>query len=259
MVAKVTPKLRAPIVLVHGLFGFDRLQVFGWTLADYFPGIPELFRAAGNRVHVARLSPTGGVADRACQLKAFLDREVPSEPVHLIAHSLGGLDSRYLISSLGMAPRVLTLTTAGTPHRGTPFADWGLQRMEYVGKLFFDALGIPVQAFYDLTTSKCKAFNTATPDAPNVRYFSIAGQCEEKRLVPSWHVVSMPIVNQKEGPNDGIVSVQSATYGERVDVWEGDHLSLVNWSNPVDAARGARVDRAEAYAALVRRLADEGF
>ena len=259
MAARVTPKLRAPIVLVHGLLGFDRLQLFGWTIADYFPGIPEFLSAAGNRVLVARVSTTAGIADRAGQLKAFLDRAVPGEPVHLIAHSMGGLDSRYLISCLGMAPGVLTLTTVGTPHRGSTFADWGLQRMEYVGKLFFDAIGIPVQAFYDLTTSKCRAFNESVPDAPKVRYFSIAGRCDDERVTPTWHMVSRPIVTQKEGPNDGIVSVASATYGERVEVWEGDHLSLVNWSNPLDAARGAWRDRTPAYAELVRRLADEGF
>ena len=72
------------------------------------------------------LSPTGGVADRAQQLKDFIDRVSPAEPVHLFAHSMGGLDARYMISCLGMAQRVLTLTTLGTPHRGTAFADWGI-------------------------------------------------------------------------------------------------------------------------------------
>jgi triacylglycerol lipase len=256
MVALTTPQLRAPIVLVHGLLGFDRLKLFGWTLASYFTGIPEFLAGAGNRVGVARLSPTGGVAERAAQLKAFLDREYPGEPVHLLAHSMGGLDSRYMISRLDMAERVLSLTTLGTPHRGSTFADWGLHRLECLAKPFLEATGIPHQAFYDLTTSRCREFNESVPDAAGVRYFSVAGREANGRSPLSWHFVSMPIVTEKEGPNDGIVSVASATYGESIDVWDGDHLSLVNWTHP---AGGAHHDRTSAYASLVRRLADEGY
>src|ERR1700680_3312371 len=116
------PKLRASIVLVHGLFGFDRLEVAGTTLVNYFPGIPDLFQAAGNRVLIPSLPPTGGVEQRAACLKEFLLKNSANEPVHLIAHSLGGLDARYMISRLGMADQVLTLTTIATPHRGSSFA-----------------------------------------------------------------------------------------------------------------------------------------
>src|SRR5438445_10269566 len=97
------PKLQSPIVLVHGLLGVTRIQVGEWTLASYFGQIPKMLAAAGNRVLQPQLSLTGGVADRAGQLKDFLNREAPREPVHLIAHSMGGLDSRFLISNLGQA------------------------------------------------------------------------------------------------------------------------------------------------------------
>jgi triacylglycerol lipase len=60
-----TPRLDAPIVLVHGLCGYDRVVAFGRTLKDYFPGIRERLEAAGNRVYTARVSPTAGVARRA--------------------------------------------------------------------------------------------------------------------------------------------------------------------------------------------------
>src|SRR5438876_5200182 len=109
------PTLRSPIVLVHGLLGYDRLKLYGWTLASYFANIPEFLAKPGNRILVAQLTPTGGVAERAAQLKLFLEREVGSEPVHVLAHSMGGLDARFMISQLGMAERVLTLTTLGTP------------------------------------------------------------------------------------------------------------------------------------------------
>src|SRR5262245_40735930 len=95
------PKLRDPVVPVPGLLGYDRFSVVGWTVLSYFTSIPEALAAAGNRVLVPALSPTECVAFRAGQLKEFLDREVSGEQVHLIAHSMGGLDARYLISRLG--------------------------------------------------------------------------------------------------------------------------------------------------------------
>lgn len=253
-----TPQLRAPIVLVHGLFGFDKLRVAGATLASYFPAIPELMRSAGNRVLIPTLTPTGGIEQRAAQLKAFLETNTPSERVHLIAHSMGGLDSRYMISCLGMADRVFSLTTIGTPHRGTSFADWGVNRFERIVKPVFTAIGMPCQAFYDLTRPNCLAFNEKVLDAPGVRYFSVAGRHDGHYSQPEW-LVSFGHVKRAEGDNDGIVSIESARYGEQCDLWDGDHLSLVNWPSPARALRGAWHDPAPRYGALLRRLADLGF
>jgi triacylglycerol lipase len=253
----IVPRLRTPIVLVHGLFGFDRLQMGQWVVADYFPGIPEALRAAGNRVHVARVSPTRGIASRAAQLKEFLDRESPHDPVHLFSHSLGGLDSRYLISRLGMAHRVLSLTTLGTPHRGSPFADWGLRRFARLVSPVLDFFGMPYEAIEDLTVARCGEFNRLTPDAPAVRYFSVAGRFLPDWLSPQWQLPAR-ILEREEGPNDGIVSLASARYGESFEVWDADHLNLVNWPHPWGMAH-RRQDRIPFYGRLVRRLADEGF
>lgn len=254
----LVPKLRSPVVLVHGLFGFDHVRLWRWKIASYFPGIPEYLRHNGNHVLVARVSPLGGVADRAAELKEFLDKEVPEKPVHLIAHSMGGLDCRYLISRLGMASRVLSLTTVGTPHRGTSFADWTIGRLEAVLKPVFQRFGLPRQAFYDLTTTSCRAFNEHVPDVAEVRYFSVAGRHDASWFQPEWRVPHR-VVLQREGPNDGVVSLTSATYGESLEVWEGDHFSLINWPNPVAHVRGRWRDRAPFYGGLLRRLADEGF
>jgi len=252
------PALKAPIVLVHGLLGFDRLQMGAWTVTHYFRGIPEMLRAAGNRVLVARLSPTGGIAERAAQLKSFLDAESPHEPVHLIGHSMGGLDCRHVISCLGMARRVLSLTTLGTPHRGSAFADWGVRRFARLACPVFQFFGVSYQAFKDLTTARCKAFNSETPDAPGVRYFSVAGRFQTDWLTPEWQLPSS-IVERIEGPNDGVVSVASARYGEACDVWEGDHLNLVNWTHPLAPTFRHSPERSNEYAALIGRLAAAGF
>lgn len=252
------PKLRSPIVLVHGLFGFERLRLAGFTMASYFPGIVSKLEQAGNRVLVPSLSPTGGVADRALQLKTFLEANSHGEPVHLVAHSMGGLDARYMISCLGMADKVLSLTTLGTPHRGTAFVDWGIQRLERLVKPLLELFGMPTQGFYDLTTSRCKAFNEKVPDAPGVRYFSVAGLHNSSYFTPEWFLPH-GIVHQAEGENDGVVSIASAKWGEEQDVWEGDHFSLVNWLNPFARNRGFFRDPEPRYGRILGKLKDLGF
>lgn len=250
------PKLRSPIVLVHGLFGFAQLRLGKWFNLEYFHGIPRALEAAGNRVIAASLSPTRGIAARAEELKTFLETNYPGEPVHVIAHSMGGLDARHAISKLGMADSVLSLTTLGTPHRGSPFADWAIKGLVRLVAPFFDVLRLPRDAFDDLTVARCKLFNESTPDAPGVRYFSVAGKYESTSFNPSWHL-SGPIVEKAEGPHDGIVSIASATWGESVEIWDGDHVSLINW--PQTIVRGNVNDRLPHYAKLIQRLRDEGF
>ena len=254
----IIPKLRSPIVLVHGLFGFDKLDVAGTTLVSYFPGIPDLLTGAGNRVLIPSLTPTGAVADRAKELKDFLLKNAPGEPVHLIAHSMGGLDARYMITCLDTAAQVLTLTTLGTPHRGTSFADWGIGRLERLVKPLLNMIGMPFQGFYDLTRANCKTFNEKVFDVASVRYFSVGGKHDGHFLHPEW-LLPFNIVSKHEGENDGIVSLESAKYGEQFDLWEGDHFMLVNWLNPIYHYRGSWRDPAPRYGAILRRLADLGY
>src|SRR5262249_51569241 len=151
-----------------------------------------------------QLSPTAGIAARAAQLKEFLERECRGEPVHLFGHSMGGLDSRFMIARLGMAERVLTLTTVGTPHRGSAFADWGVRRFSALYRPLFGIFNLPHDAFADLTIARCRQFNDEVPDDRRVRYFSVAGDYRRPRFDWQWEF-SARVLDQEEGPNDGIV------------------------------------------------------
>jgi len=246
------PTLSAPVVLVHGVSGFARLFC-SQPQAESFPGIRSYLEAGGNRVLVPRVSATAGIATRATELRAFVQRELGRQPFHLIGHSMGGLDSRYLISRLGLQDQVKSLTTVGTPHRGTTFADWGVRRLSRVLSPIFRAFGVPDDCFFDLTTDACQRFNEDTPDAPGVRYFSVAGQCEAAWLTAGWRL-SAGIVRREEGANDGVVSVASAKWGERSEVWDGDHLNLINWPNKRMRQAGEWSDRRERYGLLLGHL-----
>jgi triacylglycerol lipase len=247
-----TPSSRAPIVLVHGLLGFDRISVGRLELKRYFPGIDAQLEAAGHRVCTARLSRTRGVAARAQELRQFILRRYPNEPVHIFGHSMGGLDARFMISKLDMGDRVLSLTTIGTPHRGCSFAEWGIRSLGWFLKPILRLLRISSDAFYDLTPEFCRRFNEAVPDVPGVRYLSVAGECDESLLGPIFRLPSR-IVRNIEGPNDGIVSVASAAYGEHCEIWHADHLNLVNWPNRFARARGLWGDRAADFVKLAHR------
>jgi len=118
---------------------------------------------------------------------------------------MGGLDARYMIARLGMAARVLTLTTLAPPTRA-PLRRLGIARFARLVKPILKLFRIPTQGFYDLTTASCREFNREVGDAPGVRYFSVAGQHEGGYFNPEWYLPH-GIVHKAEGPNDGVVSV----------------------------------------------------
>ena len=251
------PALRAPIVLAHGLLGFARIAVRGRTVAEYFRGVPALLEGAGNRVLVPEVPKAASIAARAGALAGAIRAGAGDAAVHVIAHSMGGLDARYLVTHLGA--RVLTLTTIGTPHRGTAFADWGLRHAERAGLTpWLRRQGIEHAAFADLGTGACARFNERTPDAPGVRYFSIAGEKPREAMLYALRY-SQDVIAPAEGPNDGLVSVRSARWGESLDVWDCDHFNLVGWTGPRERFLGHDRDVRPLYTALVRRLAGLGF
>ena len=74
--------------------------------------------------------------------------------VLIVAHSMGGLDARYMISRMGMEDHVAALLTITTPHRGSPYADWIVRHLgrRLHGFRLMKLLKVDVQAANDLTT-----------------------------------------------------------------------------------------------------------
>ncbi|KAI0310018.1 hypothetical protein OF83DRAFT_924487 [Amylostereum chailletii] len=74
---------------------------------------------------------TGSISERAAELNRFLQQRAHGRGVNLMAHSMGGLDGRHLITHIQpMEYTPLSLTTFATPHRGSAFMDWCA---EYLG------------------------------------------------------------------------------------------------------------------------------
>lgn len=107
-----------PLVFVHGL-GSGAARGFTDPVLD-------AVKADGHAVFEVDLAPFQSVRNRASELAPQIDRilrETGAAKVNLIAHSMGGLDSRYLIHTLGYGDRIASLTTISTPHMGTAVAD----------------------------------------------------------------------------------------------------------------------------------------
>ena len=86
------------------------------------------------------------------------------------------------------------------------------------------------QAFRDLRTGECAHFNKKTPDASNVRYISVAGDQKREATLSALRMCH-DIIFEKEGPNDGLVSSQSAHWGEETITWTADHAQQIGWFN----------------------------
>ncbi len=240
-----------PVVLVHGLFGFDRLGVPGVKL-HYFRGIAAHLETLGCHAHAVRLPGAASVPERAKRLVDKIE-SLPHEKVDIIAHSLGGLDARYALAKLGLASRVRALVTVGTPHRGTPLADLATDGPLAAARKAIAALGLPLHALDWLSTSALDAFNRDVVDAPGVRYASVVGGIREaKTPVPLAIAAAHAYLRKVAGANDGLVPIASQYWGETLAEIEADHFAQVGWRIGV---RGT-FDALGLYAFVVARLGD---
>ncbi|GJE87568.1 lipase 2 [Phanerochaete sordida] len=230
-----------PVVFCHGLLGFDTVTL-GPSIAPlqvtHWRGIKDALEANGCEVLITRVPATSSPIDRAKVLEEKISSVYPGRSVHLIGHSMGGLDCRYLTTHLKKRKfKVLSITTISSPHRGSSFADHflktvGQERMPSVLSLL-DLLpngGGDGKAFEFLTVENMRKFNEDTPDVPGVKYYSW-GAVYEPGLIDTWKW-SHSVILEKEGPNDGLVSLNSARWGTYLGTLEGvNHLDLVGWVN----------------------------
>ncbi|GAA98323.1 uncharacterized protein L969DRAFT_46509 [Mixia osmundae IAM 14324] len=313
-------KPRHPIVLCHGLYGFD--VRFGGRL-HYWGAVLEILRGkVGADVIVTAVPGTASIRDRAEALHKALSTELAKDAeVNLLAHSMGGLDCRHLLSSIRPeAYKPLSLTTLGTPHRGSDFMAWcqaniGLghdaealvaaaseQDLPYslkspilsraapkpampepaaatekpktsgasfpglpysVGASFSGYLLslLDSPAYANLTPAYlANTFNPATPDRPDVRYFSVAARTPRMGV---WHPLWLPKVildasgerkrrvaagNELSIPpslgNDGLVPVESAKWGDFLGIIENcDHWDLRGAAGFAKAPPGAKDEK----------------
>lgn len=108
-----------PIVLVHGLFGFDNIGP-----VDYWYGIPSALRADGAKVYVAQVSAANSTEVRGEQLLTQVKQILAvtgAAKVNLMGHSHGGPTIRYVASV--RPDLVASVTSIGGVNKGSAVAD----------------------------------------------------------------------------------------------------------------------------------------
>ncbi|MEE9515433.1 MAG: hypothetical protein V3V54_05315 [Candidatus Brocadiales bacterium] len=242
-----------PIVLAPGLFGYNS------KVLSYFLGISKYISSLGCEV-TATTTETAPIGKRAALLKTQVNdfsKKTGAEKVNIISHSMGGLDSRYAISKLGLHEKVASLITIATPHHGTPVADWGMKRFTPLVRLLEKFMGTDPQCFNDLTRESCKEFNDKVKNVEGVKYFTYSGSKEKSKTSPLlWPVYDL--ITREEGENDGLVSVRSAKWqdsGNGVSYmgnFNADHLNFMGWRIGLEIT--GSFDKRRFYRSLVEHL-----
>lgn len=261
-------KTRYPLVLVHGV-GFRDLKYI-----NYWGRIPKELIRNGATVYYGNQEAWGTIEYNAQDIKnkiLHILKETGAEKVNIIAHSKGGLDSRYLISKLDMADCVATLTCMSSPHRGCKFVDLACKIPEKVYKAiaaFFDkrykSFGDKNPDFYtasrQFATAHSKRFNEDVRDAEQVYYQSYASVMKSPF---SDYILTIPYILARitDGENDGLVSVDSAKWGEFKGVLKNKYRRGISHGDIIDLRRDdyKKFDVIEHYVKIVSELKASGF
>jgi triacylglycerol lipase len=254
-----------PVLVAHGFAGGSG-GIFAYN------GVAEALVAAGFQAGAAEVPPFDSIAVRAGFLAEDVDALLDAyqaDKVHIIAHSMGGLDSRYLVTHMGYFDKVASITSIASPHRGTYIADAviGLVPDEFdvAVNAFATLLGMSINevaddahlqdALTDISEANTPYFNADTPDRPEVYYQSWAAvshvfgspgfkddeACEGLFYGPGDSadsldpllVANAPIVAHGWHlyPNDGLVRVSSSKWGSFRGCLRADHLDQVGQVN----------------------------
>lgn len=233
-----------PVVLIHGAGFRDRNHL------NYWGRIPKVLKKHGCRIFYGHQDSWATIENNAIIIKKRIEKiieETGAEKVNLIAHSKGGLDSRYLISSLDMSSKIASLTTIATPHHGSKtmvvilkLPKVLLRLVAVLANLWFGMLGDAKPDFYNvcgqLTTDFADKFNDDNPDSIEVYYQSYAAVMSNSysdmfMLIPHF------VVSLIEGENDGLVTPKSATWTNFKGIIRGSTRRGISHADEVDIRR----------------------
>lgn len=250
---------RYPIVLVHGLFGFDNIGP-----VEYFYGIPYALRADGAQVFTVQVSAANSTEVRGEQLLTQVKQilaATAATKVNLIGHSHGGPTARYVASV--RPDLVASVTSVGGVNKGSAVADVLLgtapagsfsntvlisitNGLATIINFLSGGAGLSqdsLAAAQSLSTAGSARFNLAYPEgvpttacgegaytARGVAYFSWSGAQPYTNVLdivdPALSLTSLAF---KGANNDGLVSSCSSHLGRVIrDDYAMNHLDEVN-------------------------------
>jgi triacylglycerol lipase len=255
-------KTRYPIVLAHGMAGFDKIG-----LLDYWYGIPDDLGSRGAKVYLTQVSSFQSSEVRGEQLLAQVQDILAitgASKVNLIGHSHGNQSIRYVAAAL--PGRVASVTSVGGPTKGSPVADLIEDASLAVGDDITQGIGSIVDGFgaliglaageelpqdvlgglASLTTAGAADFNARFPAGvptsacgegahvvDNIRFYSWGGTGQVTNLLDPVDLpilaISASFIGTEDNQNDGFVGRCSNHLGKVIrDNYNMNHLDEVN-------------------------------
>jgi len=268
-----------PILMVHGM-GF-RDGRFG-----YWGRIPSVLRQNGALVFHGGQDGNASIEYNAGILAGAVDRilrETGAEKVNVIAHSKGGLETRYLISVLGYGGKIASLTTISTPHSGSRALSRIMKLPKPLTALIF--IGAKITDLFhlisgdkkpdtwtcirQLTREYLEEFGRRTPADDRVLYRSCAFVMKNA-LSDGIFIFPYLAVKALSARSDGFLTPEEVQYGEFLGIFTGTGRRGISHCDEVDFRR-RRLSRkkpqdehhisdiTELYTRLVRELKERGL
>ncbi|HEX8406338.1 MAG TPA: triacylglycerol lipase [Duganella sp.] len=242
-----------PVVLVHGLMGFDNIGP-----VEYFYGITSALRSGGASVHMTTVSAANSTEVRGEQLLTQVKQILAAtgaSKVNLIGHSHGGPTARYVASV--RPDLVASVTSVAGVNKGSKVADVLTDAIPGVSNAAVGAVAGLVSylsgngaqpqnakaSFASLSTAGSLAFNSRHPDgvptsacgegayqARGVYYFSWSGGKPYTNVLdPADPVLALTGAIFNGEKNDGLVSTCSSRLGRVIrDDYAMNHLDEIN-------------------------------
>ncbi|MGN1090830.1 MAG: esterase/lipase family protein [Huintestinicola sp.] len=266
--------LRYPVLLVHGM-GFRDFKNI-----NYWGRIPQKLSEHGAKIYYGHQDSNGSIEGNARQLEKSLKKALAdsgAQKVNIIAHSKGGLEARYLISSMGYADKVASLTTISTPHNGSvtvdrlvtpirPLVKAGCKAADLWFRILGDESPDTYSAVRSFETENAARFNRNNPDSDKVYYQSYAFAMK-KPVSDMFMWWTWLVVNHFEGENDGLLSPAATKWTNFKGVHYGTAGRGISHCDEVDMRRssfsknkdGDISDIADFYGEIADNLKEMGF
>jgi len=261
-------KTRYPLVLVHGIGFKDNI-----IIKPYWGRIPENLQKNGAAVYLANVDGLGTIENNAVQLKKIILEIVETtncEKVNIIAHSKGGIDTRYMISKLDMEKHVASASLIASPNRGTVWADLGLYSIErfkikkivekisiFYAKILNDKNPEPMIAYNQFKTNYMEDYTNILKDKEGVYYQSFGTY-----LKPDYPSLMMRYrrknIHKYAGENDGVIPLSSTKWTNFTVIGEDSKYGISHF-DIIDFTKNIDFDVIFFYNSLVNNLKNKGF
>ena len=236
--------MKYPLLLVHGM-GFRDSKII-----NYWGRIPKALEKMGCRIYYGYQDSNAAVETNGQTIAKRINEiieETGADKVNIIAHSKGGLDTRYAISTLHAGDKVASLTTINTPHNGSKTVDLLMKLprplVRFIGfctDCWFRVLGDKKPSSYKvfqlLTTKGAETFNLNNPDREGIYYQSYAFVMK-KPTSDIFLCLTNLVVGIIEGENDGLLTPDAVRWTNFRGIYRGVGNRGISHCDEVDMRR----------------------